>query len=85
MRRELTITGETLKGLYAGNPNRATDRPTTERLLKAFDDITLYQLASAAGIQSEVSELSPLQRRILKLMQVPESVYATPVQLIDTG
>ena len=83
---------EPLKGLYAGNPNRATDRPTTERLLKAFDDITLYQFTSATGIRSEVTELSPLQRRILQkwpfegpLMQVPESVYAAPAQLIDTG
>jgi hypothetical protein len=31
-----------LRGLYAGNPKRATERPTTERLLKAFDGLTLY-------------------------------------------
>jgi hypothetical protein len=63
-RRELVTTGGTLKGLYADNPNRATDRPTTERLLKAFDDITLYQHASTTGIQCDVTELSSLQRRI---------------------
>jgi transposase len=41
VRRGLAATGETLKGLYAGNPNRATNQPIAERFLKAFDDITL--------------------------------------------
>jgi transposase len=85
VRRELATTGATLKGLYDGNPNRATDRPTTERLLKAFDDVTLYLHTSATGIICEVTELSPLQQRILQLMQVPESVYAPPATLIASG
>jgi transposase len=85
VRRGLASTGETLKGLYAGNPNRATDQPSAERLLKAFDDITLYQHENTTHIWYEVTELSPLQRRILQLMQVPESVYAPPFTLIDSG
>jgi transposase len=71
VRRELATSGETLKGLYAGNPNRATDQPTAERLLKAFADITLYRHASATHLWYEVTELSPLQRRILQLMLLP--------------
>jgi len=85
VRRSLATTGETLKGLYAGNPNRATDQPTAERLLKAFEDITLYRHESAAQVWYQVTQLSPLQRRILQLMQVPESVYAPPATLIDSG
>ena len=84
-RRSLAVTDETLKGLYAGNPKRATNQPTAERLLKAFDDITLYRHASPAGVSYEVTELSPLQRRILQLLAVPESVYAAPAALIDSG
>lgn len=84
-RRSLSATGETLKGLYAGNPNRATNQPTAERLLKAFDDITLYRHESPSAVSYEVTELSPLQRRILQLLGVAESVYAAPVALIDTG
>jgi transposase len=84
VRRGLAASGETLKGLYAGNPNRATDQPTAERLLKAFDNITLYRHESATKIWYQVTELSPLQRRILQLMQVPESVYAPPSVLIDS-
>ena len=85
VRRGLAATGETLKGLYAGNPNRATDQPTAERLLKAFDDITLYRHESATHTWYAVTKLSTLQRRILQRMQVPESVYAPPAALIDSG
>ncbi len=84
-RRSLAATGETLKGLYAGNPNRATHQPTAERLLKAFDDITLYRHESATQVCYEVTELTLLQRRILQLLGVPESVYAAPAMLIDSG
>ncbi len=41
IREALKAEGEALSRLYAGNPNRQTDRPTTERLLKAFRGITL--------------------------------------------
>ena len=85
VRRDLATTGESLKGLYAGNPHRATSQPTAERLLKAFEDITLYRHDSATHRWYEVTELSPLQRRILQLMHVPESVYAPPSALIDSG
>src|SRR6266699_891312 len=40
-RRQLATAGAKLAGLYAGNPQRETDRPTAERLLEAFQDITL--------------------------------------------
>jgi len=85
-RRDLAATGEKLKGLYAGNPNRATDQPTAERLLQAFDNITLYRFETENQTQYEVTPLSPLQRRILKALGIPTSVYAPPVApIIDTG
>jgi transposase len=84
-RRSLAATGETLKGLYAGNPNRATNQPTAERLLNAFDDITLYRHESTTQVRYEVTELTLLQCRILALLGVPESVYAAPAMLIDSG
>lgn len=84
-RRSLAAAGETLPGLYAGNPKRATNQPTAERLLNAFDDITLYRHETLAGATYEVSELSSLQRRILQLLDIPESVYAAPAVLIASG
>jgi transposase len=41
VRERLQAAGETLSGLYSGNPKRETARPTTERLLRAFRGITL--------------------------------------------
>lgn len=61
-----------LAGLYAGNPQRATPRPTTEQLLRAFQGVTLYFLKDGTV---EISPLNPLQEKILALMRVPISVY----------
>jgi len=74
-RRSLEQQPEPLQGLYAGNPKRATSRPTAERLLKAFDGITLYRLSDGNTTWYEVTPLSALQRRILGLLGIPESVY----------
>ncbi len=74
-RRSLEQQPEPLQGLYAGNPKRATSRPTAERLLKAFDGITLYRLSDGQTTWYEVTPLSALQRRILGLLEIPESVY----------
>jgi len=73
-RRSLEQQPEPLQGLYAGNPKRATSRPTAERLLKAFDGITLYRLSDGNTTWYEVTPLSAKQRRILGLVGVPESV-----------
>jgi len=86
VRRDLAATGETLKGLYAGNPNRATHRPTAERLLNAFDNLTLYRHVTESEVWYEVTPLSSLQRRILQALDIPQSAYAPPATLlIDTG
>ena len=74
-RRSLAQQPEPLQGLYAGNPTRATTQPTTERLLKTLDNITLYRLTTDNTIWYQVTPLSDLQRRILGLLGVPETVY----------
>jgi transposase len=40
-RRQLAAEQVKLAGLYAGNPKRATVRPTAERMLETFQEITL--------------------------------------------
>jgi transposase len=74
-RRSVEQQAEPLQGLYAGNPKRATRRPTAERLLKAFDGISLYHVSDGHTTWYKVTSLSVLQRRILELVGVPESVY----------
>jgi transposase len=79
-RRQLAQQTTPLQGLYAGNPQRATQQPTAERLLRAFDDITWYQVADGHTTWEQVTPLSNLQRRILALLGIPETVYTELAQ-----
>jgi len=76
-RRSLASQPEPLRGLYPGNPKRATARPTAERLLQAFDGITLYRLGDNVSVSYQVSPLSELQHRILNLLGIPGTVYSS--------
>lgn len=85
VREGLQATGETLSGLYAGNPKRQTARPTTERLLRAFRGITLTVVHLQDQTIRHVTPLSQLQQRILTLLGLPASIYenlALPVSSI---
>ena len=75
VRRQLTQLGQSLSGLYSGNPKRQTARPTTEQLFGAFCDLTLYLYPDGSR---EISSLNSLQRQILNLMKIPESIYLVP-------
>jgi transposase len=79
-RRQLAQQSTPLQGLYAGNPKRATPQPTAERLLQAFDDITWYQVADGQITWQQVTPLSNLQRRILDLLGIPDTVYTRLAQ-----
>ena len=76
VRRRLTQEQATLTGLYAGQPKRATTRPTAERLLDAFQDITLTVLDLPQGLLRHLTPLSPLQLRILALLDFAPDVYS---------
>jgi transposase len=74
-RRQLAAAGATLAGLYAGNPRRETARPTAERLLEAFRDITLTIIEGPQQTDRHVTALSPLQQRILELLGFSSELY----------
>lgn len=70
-----------LTGIYAGNPNRGTARPTTERMLQAFEHINLLlippEMSAAGQATCFVTQLSPVQERILMLLGLPTSLYTS--------
>ena len=74
-RSHLAEQGEKLSGLYAGNPTRATDRPTTEALLRAFENIYLNFVTVGGQTYHHLTPLSKLQREILRLLELPASIY----------
>lgn len=76
VRRNLAATGAALAGLYAGNPTRATARPTAERLLEAFREITLTVIQEPHRIHRYLTPLSEVQQRILALLDFSTEIYA---------
>lgn len=76
VRRALAARGEHLTGLYAGNPKRATVRPTSEQLLRAFRGITLTVIEEPFQTRRHVTPLSLVQQRILHLLGFSPDLYA---------
>ncbi len=74
-RSRLAETGEKLRGLYAGNPMRATERPTTEAMLQSFKDIFLSKVTLGEQSYRHLTPLSELQLKILNLLDFPTDIY----------
>ena len=74
-RRQLAAEETKLAGLYAGNPRRETARPTAERLLEAFRDITLTIMEGLQQTERHLTALSLLQQRILEILGFSSELY----------
>jgi transposase len=74
-REALAAQGEELAGVYAGNPKRSTPRPTTERMLKAFEGIDLVILPQGQEHVTVLSDLMPVHERILALLGLHLSLF----------
>jgi transposase len=75
VRCALQQNGEKLVGLHAENPKKETDQPTTERLLKAFDNLYLTIVHLPDQVIRHVTPLKPLQVRILELLGLSPDIY----------
>lgn len=75
VRRRLAQKKETLSGVYAGNPKRATPRPSAELLLEAFEHITLTVVTTGQQVRRHLTPLSETQRKILTLLDLPPTIY----------
>src|SRR5205085_8713284 len=74
-RRTLAADGAQLDGLYPANPKRSTATPTTEMLLRAFKAITLIVMTQGPIRLVHIAPLSTLQQRIVRLLELPETLY----------
>lgn len=75
VRRRLAQQEDELAGLYAGNPKRTTARPTAERILEAFKDLTLTLIHEPHRSLRHLTPLSDLQQRILILLDFAPEIY----------
>jgi transposase len=74
VRQRLATAKTLLAGLYVGNPKRATAHPTAERLLEAFQDLTLTLIREGRRRRYHLTPLSRVQRRILALLDFPDDI-----------
>jgi transposase len=77
LRRSLHNDQATLPGLHPENKHKMTDKPTAERLLKAFREVSLTIIKNTAGeeILRRLTPLSGLQEDILQRLGLGTSLY----------
>ncbi len=80
VRQRLKDNEEKLDGIYAGNPKRATAKPTTEMMLKAFRGLTLTVVHVDGHESYHTTPLNPVQTRILTLLDFPLTLYQSLAQ-----
>jgi transposase len=81
----LEKNGKELSGLYAGNPKHKTTKPTAMLILRAF--LGIYIVVTPNLQESKmifnVTNLAPLQKKLLRLLDLPETVYTNFKQIVD--
>ena len=82
VRRALADTKQALTGLYAGQPNRASNQPTATRLLKAIaqKQITLSQIQIGAQVYWHISPVSELLKQVLAFLGLSVSLYTCLIE-----
>jgi transposase len=77
LRRSLEIAQASLSGLHPENKRKKTDKPTAERVLRAFAGISLTIIKNAAGedILRRLTPLSELQADILQRLGLGVTLY----------
>lgn len=77
VRKGLRESKQELIGVYKGNPNRATTRPSAELLLKVFEEITLTRIQQGETQQVHITPINPAQQHIISLLGFSEAIYQT--------
>jgi len=75
VRKALQGQGAKLDRIYAGNPKRATAKPTTEMMLIAFRGLSLNVVNFNGPDRCCMTPLNAVQTRILGLIGFPPAIY----------
>jgi len=77
LRRSLEQAQDGLPGLHPENKQKVTDKPTAERILQAFADVSLTIIKQAAGeeILRRLTPLSGVQEAILQRLGLGAALY----------
>ncbi|NWH05809.1 hypothetical protein, partial [Desulfobacter latus] len=84
--RKLQEDQDTLQGIYPGNPRRSTASPSVDLLFEAFNGMDFFITDLPNGQHFEqISPLNEVQRKILYLLDLPESIYNKMTQKVKYG
>jgi transposase len=75
VRQKLAEAKQTLTGVYPGQPGRQARRPSAELLLRAFKGVSLAVVELAGQQVVHVTPLTPVQKRLLNLWDLPADLY----------
>ena len=75
LRTTLQERGETIVGLNPASRTEATAQPTTERVIRAFRNLTVTVVSGVGWEQRHVSPLNATQQQILALLGLPPDLY----------
>lgn len=74
-RKALQEQDAKLNTLYAGNPKRATAKPTAEKMLRSFRGISLNVIGFNGVKSGFMTPLNAVQMRILALLGFSPALY----------
>jgi len=83
VRKSLQEEDQKLDGIFADNPKRATEKPTTEMMLSAFIGLSLIIVSIDGKNHYCMTPLNPVQTRILgacrtsKITGKMETIYTS--------
>ena len=77
VRQAMKLDTAELAGLYEGQPNRLSKRPSGKRILKAFAraEITLTRVQIDQNTYWRITPLSPLLQTLLRYLQLPDALF----------
>lgn len=76
LRAAVQEQGSALVGLNPASRTQATTTPTSERVIRAFRNLTVTVITGSDGEQRHVSLLNATQQQILALLGLPPDLYA---------
>ena len=76
LRTAVQNQGTALVGLKPASRTQATTNPTTERVIRAFRNLTVTVVTGVGWEQRHVSSLNDTQEQILALLGLPSDLYA---------
>lgn len=76
LREAVRTQEEAVTGLNPANRGQATTRPTTERIIGVFTDVTLTTIQQGGWLLRHVTPLTPTHQQILRLLGLPADLYA---------